>query len=131
VARQLPGEQSDVAQVQSTAVAQPAGRAAHANCASGQPPKQPAGPPSGQLGVALLPAGQVPPSGSGVQVGGPQFCLPTHSSAGVQVASPHVVGPASFALLSDDDLQLAKVSTTSSARSAYRADRLPRVTEKC
>lgn len=130
MARQLPGEQSDAAQVQSTAVAQPPGRAAHANFASGQPAKQPAGPPSGQLGVALLPAGQVPPSGSGVQVGVPQFCLPTHSSAGVQVASPHVVGPASLPLLSDD-LQPANVSWISSANSAYGADRLRRVTEKC
>jgi hypothetical protein len=48
---------------------------------------QPGGPPSGQLGVWLLPAGHVPPSGTGVQVNVPQFCRLTQSSPLLQVAA--------------------------------------------
>ena len=59
-------------------VAQPAGRASHAYDTE-QPPRQPGGPPSGQLGVELVPAGQLPPSASGVQTIAAQFCSLTHS----------------------------------------------------
>src|SRR4051812_45532225 len=106
---QVPGEQSDAAQAHLTG-SQPAGRAAHENCAAGQPAMQPGGPPSGQLAVAEDPAGHTPPSGIGLHINGPQFCLPTHSSPTGQTASPQVVGPASLA---SDDLQLATASSAS------------------
>ncbi len=120
---QVPGEQSDTAHEQLTG-SQPPGFASHENWASGQPAMQPGGPASGQLGVALLPAGQTPPSGTGLHMSGPQFCLPTHSSPTGQTASPHVVGPAS---LVSDDLQPARASNASSAYPSGR----PRITGKC
>jgi len=76
-ARHVPGEQSAVAHAQ-LSVAQPAGRASHAY-ATEQPARQPGGPPSGQLGVELVPAGQVPPSATGVQTIEVQLCSLTHS----------------------------------------------------
>ena len=77
VARHVPGEQSAAAQAQ-LSVAQPAGRASHAY-ETAQPARQPGGPPSGQLGVALVPAGQLPPSATGVQTIAVQSCSLTHS----------------------------------------------------
>ena len=89
VAMHVPGEQSDAAQVQSTAVAQAAGRASQLNVA-GQPATQPGFPVPGQVGVALVPAGQVPASGTGWQSGVPQLCWLTHTWADVHAAaSPH------------------------------------------
>src|SRR4051812_35131526 len=105
---QVPGEQRDTAQAQPRG-SQPAGFASQENCASGQPAMQPGGPASEQLGVAVLPGGQMPPSGIGLQVREPQCCLPTHSSLTGQTASPQVVGPPSPA--SDDDLQPARTSS--------------------
>jgi hypothetical protein len=73
VAMHVPGAQSDAAQVQSTVVAHAAGRASQLNVA-GQPARQPRWPVPGQVGVALVPAGQVPASGTGWQSGVPQLC---------------------------------------------------------
>ncbi len=85
----VPGEQSDAAQVQSTAVAHAAGRASQLNVA-GQPARQPGFPVPGQVGVALVPAGQVPASGTGWQSAVPQLCWLTHTWADVHAAaSPH------------------------------------------
>jgi hypothetical protein len=65
VARHVSGAQSVAAHVQ-LSVAHSVGRAAHAYDTL-QPPRQPAAPPSGQV-VAVVPAGHVPPSVTGVQV---------------------------------------------------------------
>ena len=95
---QVPGVHSDAAQVQSTAVAQAAGRDLQLNVAA-QPARHPGRPVPGQLAVALLPAGQVPASGTGMQAGVPQLCWLTHTCADVHgAASPHdtaASGPAS------------------------------------
>ena len=89
VAMQVPGVQSGAAQVQSTAAEQAAGRALQANVA-GQPPRQPGWPVPGQFAVAVEPAGQTPPSGTGEHDGVPQLCWLTHSWADEQAApSPH------------------------------------------
>jgi hypothetical protein len=86
---QVPGVQRDAAQVQSTVAEQAAGRALHANVA-GQPPRQPGPPVPGQFAVAVEPAGQTPPSGTGEHDGVPQLCWLTHSWADVHGApSPH------------------------------------------
>jgi hypothetical protein len=86
---QVPGVQSDAAQVQSTAVAHAAGRDLQLNIAA-QPARHPGRPVPGQVGVALLPAGQVPASGTGRQSGVPQLCWLTHTWADVHgAASPH------------------------------------------
>jgi hypothetical protein len=77
VARHVPDPQSAAAHAQ-LSVAQPAGRASHAYDTA-QPPRQPGGPPSGQLGVELVPAGQLPPSATGVQTIVAQFCSLTQS----------------------------------------------------
>jgi hypothetical protein len=69
VVRHVSGAQSAVAHAQ-LSVAHPAGRASHAN-ETMQPPRQPGCPLPGQLGVALVPAGQTPPS-AGVHVGAVQ-----------------------------------------------------------
>jgi hypothetical protein len=65
VVRHVSGAQSAAAHAQ-LSVAHAAGRASQANDTT-QPPRQPGCPLPGQLGVALVPAGQLPPSG-GVQV---------------------------------------------------------------
>lgn len=95
VAMHVPGVQSDAAQVQSTVAEQAAGRASQAYD-TGQPPTQPGWPVPGQLAVALVPAGQTPPSGTGEQAGVPQPCWLTHTWADEQgAASPHADGAAS------------------------------------
>lgn len=92
VAMHVPGVQSVAAQVQSTAAEQAAGRASQPNV-TGQPPRQPGWPVPGQLAVALEPAGQTPPSGTGEQAGVPQLCWLTQSWADVHAApSPHADG---------------------------------------
>ena len=92
VAMHVPGEQSDAAQVQSTAVAHAAGRASQLKVA-GQPARQPGCPVPGQLGVALDPAGQVPAAGTGRQSGVPQLCWLTQTWVDVHAAaSPHSDG---------------------------------------
>jgi len=89
VAMQVPGAQSDAAQAQSTAVAHAAGRDLQLNVAA-QPARHPGRPVPGQVDVALLPAGQVPASGTGRQSDVPQLCWLTHSWADVHgAASPH------------------------------------------
>jgi len=91
---QVPGEQSGAAHVQSTAAAQPAGRASH-EYVTGQPPMQPGCPVSGQVAVAVDPVGQVPPSGTGVHVDVPQPCTLTHTSVTAHAAaSPQGAGVA-------------------------------------
>ena len=93
VAMHAPGVQSDAAQVQSTAVAHADGRASQLNVA-GQPATHPGFPVPGQVGVALVPAGQVPASGTAWQSGVPQLCWLTHTWADVHAAaSPHCDGP--------------------------------------
>jgi hypothetical protein len=74
----VPAVQSDAAQVQSTAVAHAAGRASQLNVAA-QPARHPGRPVPGQVAVALVPAGQVPASGTGRQSGVPQLCWLTHN----------------------------------------------------
>lgn len=92
VALHVPGAQSDAAHVQSTAVAHAAGRASQLK-ATGHPPRQPGFPVSGQVGVALDPAGQTPASGTGKQSAVPQLCWLTHTCADVHAAaSPHSDG---------------------------------------
>jgi hypothetical protein len=117
----VPDPHSVAAHAQLTG-SQPAGVGSHEKWASGQPAMQPDGPASGQLGVATDPAGQMPPSGTGLHVSAPQFCTPRHSSPTGQTASPQVVGPASLAA---DDLQPAKASRASSAYPSHR----PRIEE--
>jgi hypothetical protein len=91
----IPGEHSEAAHVQSTAVAQAAGRAAQLNVAA-QPARQPGRPVAGQVGVALDPAGQLPASGTGRQSGVPQLCWLTHTCVEVHAAaSPHSDGATS------------------------------------
>jgi len=117
----VPGAHSDVAQAHVTSALHPAGRAAHENWAAGQPAKHPGGPPSGQLGVAVLPGGQAPPSGTGLQVSAPQFCLPTHTWPDVQVASPQVsVTSVAASPLFDPspDLQPAMAATAATTSAA-------------
>jgi hypothetical protein len=85
------GAQSAAAQAQ-LSVAHPAGRAAHANDVV-QPPRQPGPPPFGQLAVAVVPAGHMPPSGTGVQVVAAQLWWLTQSwSVRQAAASPHIAG---------------------------------------
>jgi hypothetical protein len=65
VVRHVSGAQSAAAHAQ-VSVAHPAGRASHAKDTT-HPPRQPGCPLPGQLAVALVPAGQAPPS-AGVHV---------------------------------------------------------------
>jgi hypothetical protein len=107
-------------------VAQLAGRDWQLNVA-GQPAMQPGGPPSGQLGVSLLPAGHTPPSGRGLQMRVPQFWWLTQSCPVSQAAaSPH--DPESYAAslvpasgVPDDDLQPATKISASSAQDDDRS----------
>jgi hypothetical protein len=82
---------------------------------------QPAGPPSGQLDVALVPAGHIPLAGTGLQAGAAQFWWLTQSWLVVQgAASPHgsvestapSLAPASEV---SEDLQPTTASSASSA----------------
>lgn len=106
-------------------VAQLPGRAWQLNVA-GQPATQPGGPPSGQLGVSLVPAGHTPLVGTGLQATVAQFWWLTQSCPVVQAAaSPH--SPESYAASlnpasadSDDDLQPATRISASSARDSDR-----------
>jgi hypothetical protein len=112
--------------VQSTDAAQPAGRAWH-EYATEQPARQPGIPVSGQLDVALDPAGQTPASGTGVQAGvAPQTCTLTHSSWVAQAAaSPHGLGTAASAFVSPPELHPARAMPA--AMNASRAPRMDRV----
>jgi hypothetical protein len=92
---QVPGVQSDAAHVQSTAVAHAVGRALQLNVGA-QPARQPGRPVAEQVGVALVPAGQVPASGTGRQSAVPQLCWLTQTWTDVQAAaSPHGAARAS------------------------------------
>ena len=132
----VPGEQSDAAQVQSTAALHDAGRVWQLNVA-GQPPRQPGWPVPGQLAVAVDLAGQLPPSGGGEQSGVPQLCWLTHNWLDVHgAASPHAEGasvPASE--LAPPELHPTATSSAASApfhdRVRIEADANTAVAAKC
>jgi len=74
---------------------------------------------SGQLGVALDPAGHAPASGTGMQVGvAPHSCTLTHSCSKVHAdASPQGPGTAASLFVSPPELHPASATPTASSAS--------------